>query len=244
VRHAGLLSIVRSTDEFTLSNGFLMRHRTPLHAAWETVTAHTYGYSISREEGIAAGATLELVRRGLGSLADATVATADVRAYLPALAAHHVVALRASGGVSNGDPAVGRTFRLGGDSSGGPVADFSSSAFSLLRGFSHNAFAGTRVALVNAEYRWPIARPQRGVGTWPFFLQSTHAAVFADAGHAWTRRFQSTAIKTSAGAQISADVVAGYFAPITFTVGAALGHDRSGLTRDRVSAYFRVGKAF
>jgi outer membrane protein assembly factor BamA len=177
-------------------------------------------------------------------LADATVATADVRAYLPALAAHHVVALRASGGVSNGDPTVGRTFRLGGDSSAGPVADFSSSAFSLLRGFSHNAFAGTRVALVNAEYRWPIARPQRGVGTWPLFLRSTHAAVFADAGHAWTRRFQSRAIKTSAGAQISADVVAGYFAPITFTVGAALSHDRSGLTGDRVSAYFHVGKAF
>jgi outer membrane protein assembly factor BamA len=146
--------------------------------------------------------------------------------------------------VSNGDPTVGRTFRLGGDTPALEVADFGSSAFSLLRGFGPNTFAGTRVALVNAEYRLPLARPQRGVGTWPLFLHSLHAAVFADAGHAWTRTFRSSAIKTSAGAQLSADLIAGYFAPFTVTIGAAFGHDRSGLARDRATAYFRVGKGF
>ena len=66
-------------------------------------------------------------------------------------------------------------------------------------------FAGSRVALVNADYRWPIARPQRGVGTWPVFLHTVHAAVFADAGHAWTRTFDAGAIKYSAGAELSAE---------------------------------------
>jgi len=243
-RHAIRLSLVRAVDDYTLGGGSFSRDRTPVRAAWQTITARTYGYSISREDGIAAGATAEIVRRGLGSFADATTATGDVRAYLPGLAPHHVVAVRLGGGVSTGDATVGRTFLLGGDSPGDGVADPGSSAFTLLRGFGPNTFAGSHVALANAEYRWPIARPQRGLGTWPLFLHTVHAAVFVDAGHAWTRGFQRGAIKSSAGAQLSANVVAGFFAPFTATLGAAWGHDGSGLLSDRVTAYFRVGKAF
>jgi hypothetical protein len=244
VRHAALVAIVRSVDEFTLPNGAFSRLRTPLHAAWRTVTGRTYGYSISREDGVAAGATAEIVRRRLGSFADATILTGDARAYFPGLARHHVTAVRAAGGLSHGDATAGRTFRLGGGHAAEDVADFSSDAFALLRGFGRDAFAGTRVAIVNAEYRWPIARPQRGVGTWPLFLHSIHGAVFADAGHAWTRTFQSSAIKTAAGAQISADVIAGYFAPLTLTAGVAWGRDRARFNSDRVTTYFRVGRAF
>jgi hypothetical protein len=107
-----------------------------------------------------------------------------------------------------------------------------------------NTFAGNHVALANVEYRWPITRPQRGYGTWPLFLHTIHAAVFADAGQAWTRAFERSAIKSSAGAQLSADLVAGFFAPFTVSVGAAWGHDGSASDSDRVTAYFRVGKAF
>jgi hypothetical protein len=71
-----------------------------------------------------------------------------------------------------------------------------------------------------------------------------HAAVFADAGHAWTRAFDANAIKVSGGAELSADVVAGYFIPFTATVGAAWGHDGSGLLQDRATLYFRIGRAF
>ena len=100
------------------------------------------------------------------------------------------------------------------------------------------------MALVNAEYRFPIARPQRGVGTWPFFVHTVHAAVFADAGHAWTRSFDASAIKTSAGAELSANVVAGFFFRFTATIGIARGHDGSGTIPDRTLVYFRVGKSF
>jgi len=244
VVHAGLLSVVRAVDDYTLANGPLTRHRVPLRAAWRTMTARTYGYSISREHGIAAGSTAEVVRRGLGSFADSTTTTGDVRVYLPALAPHQVVAVRVGGGASTGDPTVGRTFLLGGDEAAAEVSDFGSSAFSLLRGFGRNTFAGSHVAVANAEYRWPIARPQRGVGTWPIFVHSIHGAVFADAGHAWTRSFRAGAIKTSAGAQLSADIVAGYFAPFTASVGAAWGRDGSGVVADRVTVYFRIGRAF
>src|SRR4029077_7300328 len=140
---------------------------------------------------------IEVVRRSLGSFADATTATADLRAYLPGLAAHHVIALRAGGGSSSGESTVGRTFLLGGDFPGDGVTDLGSSAFSLLRGFAANTFAGSRVAVAHAEYRWPPARPQRGRGTWPIFLHSLHAAVFADAGNAWTPTSDRRAIKSA-----------------------------------------------
>ncbi len=243
-QHAARLSVVRAVADYTLGDSAFSRARTPIRASWKTITAHTYGYSISRESGIAAGATAEWVRRGLGSFADATTTTGDFRAYLPGLAAHHVVALRLGGGASTGDATVGRTFLLGGESPGSGVVDLGGSAFALLRGFSPNTFAGSHVATANAEYRWPIARPQRGRGTWPLFLHTVHAAVFADAGHAWTQTFQRRAIKSSAGAQLSANVIAGFFAPFTATAGAAWGHDGSGRLSNRITAYFRVGKAF
>jgi hypothetical protein len=242
--HAGSLTIMRAVDDYVLPSGSLTRRRSPMRAAWQTITGRTYGYSISREDGVAAGATAEVVRRGVGSFADATTVTADVRGYLPAFAPHHVVAVRLAGGASTGDPTVGRTFLLGGSSSNDSIVDFGTAAFSLLRGFGQNTFAGSHVALVNAEYRWPLARPQRGIGTWPIFLHSIHAAAFADAGHAWTRTFRAGAIKTSAGAEISTDIVAGYFARLTVSAGAAWGRDGSGVVRDQVTGYVRVGRAF
>jgi outer membrane protein assembly factor BamA len=236
--------VIRSVADGTLGVSAFSRERTPLRASWQTVTARTYGYSISPEDGLAVGAATEIVRRDLGSFADATTTTGDARAYLPGLAPHHVIALRLAGGASIGTAAAGRTFLLGGDSPGDGVVDFGSSAFALLRGFDPNSFAGSRVAIANVEYRWPIARPQRGHGTWPLFLHTLHGALFADAGDAWTRTFDRRAIKTSVGAQLSANLVAGFFAPFTVSAGMAYGHDGSGTLADRVTTYFRVGKGF
>jgi hypothetical protein len=244
VQHAARLSVVRAVSDFTLRGEHFESDRTPIRAAWQTVTARVYGYSISRERGVFAGVTTELVRRALGSSAEATTNTADARVYLPGFAPHHVVAIRFGGGASSGAVSVGRTFLLGGGSPGEGVNDLGSSAFSLLRGFGPDTFAGSHVAIGNLEYRWPLARPQRGHGTWPLFLHTLHAAAFADAGQVWMQTLQSNAIKTSAGAQLSADLVAGFFAPFTVTIGAAWGHDGSGQLSDRVTGYFRIGKGF
>lgn len=244
ISHQALVSLVHALDHYTLQTQQLSRTRVAVRGAWLTSSARTYGYSISPEDGVSVGGTAEVVRRGFGAFADADVVTGDIRAYLPSLAPHHVAAVRIAAGMSSGDVTAGRTFLLGGPSSNASAIDFGRHAVSLLRGFATDTFAGSRVALVNADYRWPIARPQRGVGTWPLLLHTVHAAVFADAGHAWTRSFLADAIKVSAGGELSADVVAGYFMPFTATIGAAWGHDGSGLVRDRATVYFRVGRAF
>jgi hypothetical protein len=155
-----------------------------------------------------------------------------------------VLAVRAGGAVSSGDPAVGRTFLLGGSNTDAAVLGFGSRAFSLLRGFPDASFAGSRVALANLDYRFPIARPQRGLGTWPILVHTVHGAIFGDAGETWTRRFRTDTIKASAGAELSADVVLGYVTRVTIAAGAAYGHDASGVAGDRVTAYVRIGRAF
>ena len=40
--------------------------------------------------------------------------------------------------------------------------------------------SGRSVAAVNLDYRFPIAWPQRGLGTWPLFLRTVHGAVFVE----------------------------------------------------------------
>jgi hypothetical protein len=242
VRRA-FLSVVRTDDRFTWPTQTVTIARTASRVGLAASTARLYGYSISPEDGYSVGATAELARDGLGSSADETTFTVDGRAYLPGLGAHHVVALRGAAGTSSGTPGARRTFLLGGALSEGDVLDFGRDAASLLRGFPSQSFAGTHVALVNADYRWPIARPQRGAGTWPLFLHTIHAAVFADAGETWTDRFSAANAKTSAGGELSLNLVAGYAFSFTATVGAAWGHDATD-NSNRNTAYVRVGRAF
>jgi Tol biopolymer transport system component len=241
--HRAIVSIVRTDDRYSTSSVTALIHRTASRLGVATNTARLYGYSVSPEHGVALGATAELARRSLGSSADATTVTADGRGYLPGLGSHHVWALRGAIGLSSGTAESRRTFLLGGAAPSVDVLDFGREAVSLLRGFPPRAFAGTHAAIVNADYRWPVARPQRGVGTWPIFLNTVHAALFVDAGHAWTDQFRGREVKTSAGAELSFAAVLGYFFPLTTTVGAAWGHDGADRT-DRRTLYVRVGRAF
>ena len=237
-------SLVRAVGDFAGPDGGVSRNRTAARAAWSVASAHTYGYSISPEDGAIAGVTAELVRRALGSSGDATAITADGRVYFPAVAPHHVFALRLAGGTSSGDPTLGRTFHLGGAAPNLDPLDFGRGAMSLLRGFPDDSFAGSRVAVMNADYRWPIARPQRGVGTWPLLVHSLHAAVFADAGHAWTRTFTAHDLKLAAGAELSFDLVGAYSLPLTVTTGIAWGRDGSHTVSGGTTTYVRIGRAF
>jgi hypothetical protein len=237
------VSVVRTDDRYTLPAETVTTSRTAPRFGLAASTAQLYGYSISPEDGYAVGATAEVARQGLGSGADATTLTLDGRAYLPGFGARHVLAVRGAAGSSSGTVGARRTFLLGGAGPALDVLDFGRDAVSLLRGFPSQSFAGTHVAVINADYRWPIARPQRGAGTWPLFIHTMHAAVFVDAGEAWTGRFRASRAKTSAGGEFSLNVVAGYSLPFTATLGAAWGRDAADHS-NRGTAYIRVGRAF
>ena len=239
-----LASIVRASDTYTFPQGDITVDRTALRGGWEANTSHLYGRSISQEDGVELSATIESVRKSLGSYADATTITGESRAYISGPALHHVIALRAGAGASSGNNIVGQTFLSGGPGPSEAPLSFDARAFSLLRGFAADTFAGSRIAAGTAEYRFPLAWPERGHGTFPLFLSSLSGAVFVDAANTWTRTFRAANTKTAIGAEVSAGVVAGYVLPLTFTAGAARGHDGAGRIADSTTFYLRLGRAF
>jgi hypothetical protein len=216
--------------------------RGALRAGWRISNAKTFGYSISAEEGTSVAVRTELTRRVLGADADASAVVADARHYLRVFPRHGVLAARVAGAASWGDERLRRVFAAGG--SGPQVAGFAVDvdAIGLLRGFEESDQIGERAAVVNLDYRFPLAWVQRGIGTWPIFLRSIHGAVFADAGHAWDRRFDRSAVRRSVGGELSFDAAFGSSFGMTIATGLAWRRDRDG-ARD-VVAFARIGRAF
>ena len=95
-------------------------------------------------------------------------ATLDWRRYWD-LTHGYTFASRVLSGYSGGRDA--QTFRVGG--------------FSTLRGYSDFDLLGTRVALVNAELRFPFIQQLGLVGPVPIGVFNLRGAVFADAGVVW-----------------------------------------------------------
>jgi hypothetical protein len=246
VRRSRILTVsfVRNAASLEAADLAGTRNRSAVRGSVAASSAHTYGYSVSPENGYLVGATMEVVRRRFGADADGLVATGDARLYARGLARHHVLALRASGGGATGSREAARVFLLGGAAAAPGSASFDGEAFGLLRGFAPDTFAGTRIVLLNADYRLPLWRPQRGIRTWPVFLHTVHAAAFADAGQIWTRARVPSDWKLDVGAELAANMVVGYQVPLTFTAGAAFGHDRSGRIPDGWRTYARIGRAF
>jgi hypothetical protein len=206
-------------------------------------SAREFGYSISSEEGGRLSTTLEAIRSTSVEGLTALAATVDVRRYLQAWPRHAAVAIRAAGAASWGDAPVRRQFSASGSEPQPGGFRFGGDAIGLIRGLAEDRVLGSRAAVVNVDYRFPLAYFERGVGTLPIFLHAVHGAVFVDAGHAWTGRFDGSDIRYSIGAELSMDAIVGYFAPLTFSTGAAW---RGGPDTDErgFAAFARIGKAF
>jgi hypothetical protein len=215
--------------------------RRSVRTGWLVDAARAYGYSISEEEGWSAGVALEMTREALGADGDGGAATVDARGYVPIGPRHAVLALRAAAAGSWGDDAVRRLFSASGNGPQGRGFSFDSDAIGLIRGIESSDLAGEHAFVVNVDYRVPLFRPERGLGTVPVFFRALHAAVFADVGHAWDDEFRRADISHSTGAEVSLDTVLGFALPLTFTGGAAW---RSLPDRSGAVVFGRVGRAF
>jgi Tol biopolymer transport system component len=210
-----------------------------VQASWSFSSVKQYPYSISPTDGIRLTVAAEKEAPGLGSAVSLLKATADLRAYLRLFGSGDALALRAGGGTTWGQPGFRRSYAVGGFPDGA-LFDVVRTNHSVLRGYPDDAFTGRRFAHANLEYRFPLARPQRGYHTMPLFLRHLHGAAFVDAAHAWTGSFRLRQVKTAAGAAVGSDVVLGHAVPLTFTAGLARGFAEQGETR----AYFRAGLSF
>ena len=154
--------------------------------------------SISPSEGTRLRVAWLHEAQALGSDLSLDKATADARLYQRVFGARDVLALRAGGGTTWGEPRFQRSFAVGGypDAS---LFDIVRTNDAVLRGYPDNAFTGRRYAALNAEYRFPLFSPQRGWRSLPLFLRHFRGSVFFDAAHAWSGPFELSDVKTAAG---------------------------------------------
>ena len=124
-----------------------------------------------------------------------------------------------------------------------PQFSFARDTIGLLRGFNAEDIVGSRASDLNVDLRIPLRQIQRGIGTWPIFLRSVHAAAFVDAGNAWETQFRAADVRTAAGGEISFDTTLIHYTPVTFGSGVAWTHDP--VTHTGGAAVFgRIGYAF
>lgn len=206
-----------------------------------------YPLSISRSHGIQLSATAETSDALSGSDYGGEVYTLDGRAFVP-LGGEHVLAMRAAWGWGTNNP---RPFLLGGSSSEteAPLpldTAVVNSPFDqrhvMLRGYDSGTpgLTGRRMLEGSLEWRFPLARIERGFMTPPIGLHQLSGAVFADTGDAWQSGRHADQLSTGAGAEVHADVVLFYDLAMHLRLGYAYGFAASGGGH----AYLQLGSSF
>lgn len=181
------------------------------------------------------------------SIASGQVYTLDWRGLFH-LGGEHVLALRLAAGRGNTSPVP---FQLGGidDVLFAPplLADTNvGSPFNrrnyALRGYDEGLpqLRGRRMQLASAEYRFPIARPERGWMAPPVGLLQVHGRVFLESGAAWDNGGTPPRYYSSAGAELIAETELFYNLPLVVSFGFASGFDDIGT--DEV--YVRLSTSF
>jgi hypothetical protein len=214
-----------------------------VRGGWLHDSRRLVGYSISPEEGFAIEAAAETSRTAIGSDVDAGAAVFDARVYHRLFGRHTVLAGRVAAAAGWGRAGSRRLFSAGGPGPSYPVFDFGRDTVGLLRGFAAQDIVGSRVAVANVDVRFPLARLQRGAGSWPLFIRTLHGAVFADAGQAWDTTFPAADLRTSTGGELSLDVVIAHYVPLTLVSGAAWTRDPVA-NRRGATLFGRIGYAF
>lgn len=240
-----LLAADFQTRVIGLPDRDVTRRRHAVRGGWVFNSARQFGYSISPESGARIGVAAERVEPALGADGASTTWTADARAYLPGGFPHAVVAIRGAAGVSSGDAIVRRTFTNGGARAAGALLSFGDDVVALLRGVDAQALAGTAAATLNVDYRFPLARVERGAGLWPLFVNAVHGAVFADAGSVGPSPGRLAAPAWSVGAEGAALLTIGYGLRVSLAGGLAFTHQPGRAPRPgRVAFFVRTGYAF
>ena len=106
--------------------------------------------------------------------------TSEVRRYVtnPWLA-NHVLAVRAAGGLTLGQNDFFGNYTLGG-SIGDSGFQVTPDEFRMVRGYPYAVDVGDLYWLGSAEYRFPLARIERGLGTLPFYARTLSGALYLD----------------------------------------------------------------
>ncbi len=201
--------------------------------AWSHTS--TPALAISPQDGARAAATLRM-RRRLGTSLVATDASVRVSAYRSMgrgpLFARPVVAVRGAAGATFGSDRL--DYGVGGESGGAvaivPGVSIGGAARTFpVRGYAGGYLQGRRAVSLSLEQRVPLALVGRNLGLMPVGLDRVSAAVFVDAGAAFSSAYCGAASAAlcsrgiaSAGGELRSVLALGYDLPVLVRAGAAV----------------------
>lgn len=201
-----------------------------LSLSWTVSDVERYSYSVSPERGRLASLALSVRDPVLGSDWSKLTWTWLLHQFvaLPLLD-HHALSLRLAGGIGSGEPGSRPSFALGGPPPQDVVLSLVDESFvgssGYLRGYPQAVLKGDRYLLLNAEYRLPLLRLDRGFGLLPLYLQRVVLSPFLDAGAAGYGTYALDDLRRGAGAELRADLTLGYYLEATLRLGRAWGLD-------------------
>jgi outer membrane protein assembly factor BamA len=240
---------VRDADGWTATGVIPQADRTDnvLGYAFVYDSTRRYPLSISRSRGVQLSVTAETSDAIEGSDYSGEVYTLDGRAFLP-LAGEHVLALRLAGGWGSASP---RAFRLGGSLSANAAplpldtallnTPFNQREFAL-RGYDSGStgLTGRRMLLAAAEWRFPIARIERGIMAPPLAIHQVYGSAFAETGDAWDTGRTPGDYSTGVGIEANAEVNLLYNLAFHLRLGYAYGFADNGSNQ----VYLQLGSSF
>lgn len=228
------------------------------------LSARTHSFQMGGARGI----DVFLSGRGLGELSlpdslngvaglDRSVGdvTGRIAGYIPLWGgghATHVLALRVSGGAASGPDAGPGYFDVGGAAgTDEPLTGLSLFGGEPLlfpvRGYDTSTRFGRFAWSTSAEYRFPLALVNRGLGAWPLHLDRIMGSLFVDAGNAWGPEVSATGFLNpirstlvGAGAEITTELLALFDVRMRLRTGVAVPF----VEGDGPRVYVRVGVPF
>ena len=148
----------------------------------------------------------------------------------------HVLAFQSSGGIASGPEARPDHFDVGGASGRSETltgAELFGGSLLLfpVRGYLPSTRFGRYAWALSAEYRFPLALINRGMGAWPLHVDRVIGSVFFDAGNAWgpdvspsgfqnARRIRP--MLTSVGAEVTTQILGLYSVALRLRTGVAV----------------------
>jgi hypothetical protein len=219
-------------------------------------TARSHSFQMGGSRGMSLGVTARRrIHLGLAATQTGVVGvdrsfddvTGRARGYAPLWGggyARHVLALQLAGGAAFGPNAQFGYFGLGG-ASGSPedvtgLELFGGSYLFLpVRGYAPTTRAGRYAWAASAEYRFPIALLNWGLGAWPLHFDRVLGALFVDAGNAW----EPSALRgpiSSVGGEVTVQLLGLFRSALQLRAGLAVALATGGGTE----LYVRAGLPF
>jgi hypothetical protein len=245
-RRRALTALNLSTTPSPVMCAPTVRHRMSSSAAqfgWaEFRECKSYGYSVTRESGTAVRVTWENAPEALGSDAYRARSRSTTRAYGSTRSAS--CSHRGSiAGASSWDTSM-RAASSAPQVRTRPRLFFDlAKRCRLLRGFDSDTVIGSRAAVANLDYRFPVRYIQRGSGTISIVPSHDPFGGFCRCRQRVERHLPLERCPYFRGAELSVDTVIGFGLPLSFSAGVAWRHAPVG-TQDGVAVFGRIGRAF